>query len=75
MSQAEGVCLRHPENLGFHQTVNLENASNMLMRAVSMAQHVPYQWAYIDKPQGGQRTLPWPSKDSTEFLVALKRDR
>ncbi|KAG6850215.1 hypothetical protein H0H93_016394 [Arthromyces matolae] len=56
-AQAEGLCLRYPENLGLHRDVNPEAAVNMLMRATSMAASVPFAWGFIDKPPEGQLLL------------------
>jgi hypothetical protein len=50
--QAEGLCLRYPDNLGVHQTVTHEDAVNMLLRSIRMSNQVPYSWGYIDKPPG-----------------------
>ncbi|KAI6012978.1 hypothetical protein EDC04DRAFT_3121296 [Pisolithus marmoratus] len=50
-------CLRFPENLGLHATVNIEAAANMLLRALQMSQNVPYMWTFIDKPSEGQLFL------------------
>ena len=51
-AQAEGLCLRYPDNLGVHQSVNYEQAVSMLQRAVKMSAQMPYSWGYIDKPLG-----------------------
>jgi hypothetical protein len=51
-TQAEGLCLRYPENLGLHQNVNYDNAVQMLLRAIQLSQSVPYTWGFIDKPAG-----------------------
>ncbi|KAF9254608.1 hypothetical protein L218DRAFT_1082253 [Marasmius fiardii PR-910] len=56
-AQAEGLVLRHPENLGLHREITLENAVTMLLRAIGMAQNVPFSWSYIDKPPEGQLYL------------------
>ncbi|KAF8237206.1 hypothetical protein L208DRAFT_1356612 [Tricholoma matsutake] len=53
-AQAEGLCLRYPENLGLHRDINYDSAVNMLLRATSMAQAVPFAWGFIDKPPEGQ---------------------
>lgn len=50
--QQEGICLRFPENLGLHREISYENAANMLLRAVNMAQTIPFAWGYVDKPVG-----------------------
>jgi hypothetical protein len=50
--QPEGLCLRYPENLGLQREVTYEMATNMLLRATSMAQTVPFTWGYLDKMQG-----------------------
>ncbi len=50
--QADGICLRFPENLGAHQSLPNEKAANMLLRAISFAQTTPFQWGYIDRPSG-----------------------
>lgn len=51
-AQQEGLTLHYPENLGKHDTVPMETAVNMLLRAVGMAQNLPFHWRYIDKPPG-----------------------
>jgi len=51
-AQAEGLVLRHPENLGLHREVTLDMAVQMLLRAPGMSQNVPYSWTYIDRPMG-----------------------
>lgn len=51
-SQHEGLCLRYPEALGPQINVSYEAAVSMLMRAIQLAQHTPFVWGYIDKPQG-----------------------
>ncbi|KAF8073561.1 hypothetical protein FPV67DRAFT_752959 [Lyophyllum atratum] len=56
-AQAEGLCLRYPENLGLHREVNYESAVNMLTRAMSMANTVPFGWGFVDKPAEGQVLL------------------
>jgi len=53
-AQAEGLCLRFPNDLGLHQQVNLEAAVNMLVRATTMAQQQPFSWSWIDRPAGQQ---------------------
>jgi len=55
--QADGICLRFPENLGAHQSLPNEKAANMLLRAISFAQTTPFQWGYIDRPSDGQLFL------------------
>lgn len=55
-AQADGLCLRYPENFGLHQTVTYEIAGNMLLRAIPLSSQVPYTWGYIDKPAGEQAT-------------------
>ncbi|KAF5382783.1 hypothetical protein D9615_002756 [Tricholomella constricta] len=56
-AQAEGLCLRYPENLGLHREVTYESALNMLLRAMSMANTVPFGWGFVDKPPEGQVLL------------------
>ncbi|KAI0060462.1 hypothetical protein BV25DRAFT_1908449 [Artomyces pyxidatus] len=56
-AQAEGLCLRFPENLPLHATLTHEVAVTMLTRAIQLSGQVPYQWAYIDKPPDGQLCL------------------
>ena len=51
-AQMEGLCLRHPQDLGVQQTVTHEMAVNMLSRAHTLAQNTPFSWTYIDKPPG-----------------------
>ncbi|THH16176.1 hypothetical protein EW146_g4421 [Bondarzewia mesenterica] len=48
--QAEGVCLRFPENLQPHASLSQIEAAQMLTRAIQLSTHVAYQWTYIDKP-------------------------
>jgi hypothetical protein len=50
--QAEGLCLRYPDKLGQHATINYETAANMLLRAITLSQQVPFVWGFIDKPAG-----------------------
>ncbi|KAH9831353.1 uncharacterized protein C8Q71DRAFT_798968 [Rhodofomes roseus] len=56
-SQHEGLCLRYPEPLGPHANVTYEVAVSMLLRAIQLAQHTPFVWGYIDKPQEGHLYL------------------
>ncbi|GLB38590.1 putative fungal domain of unknown function (DUF1750) [Lyophyllum shimeji] len=56
-AQAEGLCLRYPENLGLHREINYEAAVSMLTRAMSMATTVPFSWGFVDKPPEGQVLL------------------
>ena len=53
-SQHEGLCLRYPEPLAQQGNISYEAAISMLLRAVQLAQHTPFVWGYIDKPQGGR---------------------
>jgi hypothetical protein len=53
--QAEGLCLRFPENLPPHPTLTHEAAVQMLSRAVGLATQIAFQPSYIDKPLGGCR--------------------
>jgi len=50
--QAEGLCLRFPENLPLHANLSHEGAVQMLGRAASLATQVPFHPSYIDKPPG-----------------------
>jgi len=52
--QAEGLCLRFPENLPPHANLTHEGAVQMLLRAVGLATQVPFHPSYIDKPPDGQ---------------------
>ena len=54
-AQAEGLCLRFPENLGLHREISYETAVNMLLRATAMAQTVAFGWGFVDKPPGKSR--------------------
>ncbi|TFY79675.1 hypothetical protein EWM64_g4341 [Hericium alpestre] len=56
-AQAEGLCLRFPENLPPHPTFSHEAAVQMLLRAIQISAQVPYHWGYIDKPADGQLYL------------------
>lgn len=56
-AQAEGLCLRFPNNLGIHREVNYEHAVEMLIRAVPTSQNTPFVWGFIDKPAGPSRRL------------------
>ena len=49
---SEGSCLRFPEHIPPAREVTYEVALSMLLRAMSMAQNVPFSWGYIDKPSG-----------------------
>lgn len=51
-SQHEGLCLRYPEPLGQQASISYEAAVSLLLRAIQLAQHTPFVWGYIDKPQG-----------------------
>ncbi|ESK91767.1 swi snf and rsc complex subunit ssr4 [Moniliophthora roreri MCA 2997] len=51
---ADPPVLRHPDNFGVHREVNLEAATNMLIRALTMIQNTPFTWTFIDKPPEGQ---------------------
>ena len=51
-AQAEGLCLRYPENLPLHREINYETAVNMLLRAMAMSTSVPFAWGFVDKPPG-----------------------
>ncbi|KAG1729048.1 hypothetical protein EDB19DRAFT_134758 [Suillus lakei] len=50
----EAPVLKYPEDFGLHPNVSLENAANMLFRAIQTSQNQPYTWTFIDKPQEGQ---------------------
>ncbi|PPR00439.1 hypothetical protein CVT24_004500 [Panaeolus cyanescens] len=52
-AQQEGLCLRYPEPIAPQREMTLEHAMNLLMRATTHAQNVPFTWSYIDKPQDG----------------------
>ncbi|KAI0292392.1 hypothetical protein BC826DRAFT_936865 [Russula brevipes] len=52
--QAEGLCLRFPENLPPHPNLTHEVAVQMLGRAVSLATQIAFQPSYVDKPLDGQ---------------------
>ncbi|KII91012.1 hypothetical protein PLICRDRAFT_28867 [Plicaturopsis crispa FD-325 SS-3] len=56
-AQAEGLCLRYPENLGLHSSINYEMATKMLLRSHALSQQFPYTWSFIDKPIEGQVAL------------------
>ena len=51
-AQADGLCLRYPDSLGQHPTIDFTTAAQMLLRAIQLSQHTPFQWGYIDKPGG-----------------------
>ena len=55
--QAEGLCLRFPENLPPHASLSHEVAVQMLGRAISLATQIAFQPSYIDKPPGAD-SLP-----------------
>lgn len=64
----EGACLKYPENLPPHPNLTHEMAAQMLLRATGLAQTVPFQWGYIDRPADGSLylicvlpTYPFPS--------------
>jgi hypothetical protein len=50
--QAEGLCLRFPENLPPHASLTHDVAAQMLGRAVTLATQIAFQPSYIDKPPG-----------------------
>ncbi|KAG1739422.1 uncharacterized protein EDB91DRAFT_383888 [Suillus paluster] len=52
--QQESPILKYSEDFGLHPNVSLETAANMLLRAISTSQNLPYNWTFIDKPQEGQ---------------------
>ncbi|KAH9010461.1 hypothetical protein EDB85DRAFT_2050407 [Lactarius pseudohatsudake] len=52
--QAEGLCLRFPENLPPHSSLTHEVAVQMLVRAVGLATQIAFQSSYVDKPPDGQ---------------------
>ncbi|KAN0139693.1 hypothetical protein V8E53_002355 [Lactarius tabidus] len=52
--QADGLCLRFPENLPPHSSLTHEVAVQMLVRAVSLATQIAFQPSYVDKPPDGQ---------------------
>ncbi|KAF8895260.1 hypothetical protein BD779DRAFT_713598 [Infundibulicybe gibba] len=56
-TQLEGLCLRYPDNLGLHRELSYDAALSMLLRAIPMAQTVPFSWCFIDKPPEGQVML------------------
>jgi hypothetical protein len=56
-AQAEGLCLRFPNNIGIHREINYELAVEMLMRAVLTSQNTPFVWGFIDKPAGSSWRL------------------
>lgn len=51
-ARAEGLCLRYPENFGQHQTMTYEMAVGMLVKAYQVSHQVPFQWSWIDRPNG-----------------------
>ena len=50
--QAEGVCLKYPEDLGIQLNFSQDLACQMLLRATGLSTQVPFQWTYIDRPAG-----------------------
>jgi hypothetical protein len=48
----DGLCLRYPENLGSHASINYETAVNMLTKGMQLSHQVPYTWGWIDRPSG-----------------------
>lgn len=70
--QAEGLCLRFPENLPPHASLSHEVAVQMLGRAISLATQIAFQPSYIDKPPGA--TSPpqlWSDLPVLPFLIRL----
>jgi hypothetical protein len=57
--QAEGLCLRFPENLPPHANLSHEVAVQMLGRAISLATQIAFQPSYIDKPPGAASPQLW----------------
>ena len=53
MSLQTDYCLRYPESLGLHKSINYEQALGLLMNAHRLAMTVPFHWSYIDKPPEG----------------------
>ena len=64
-AQAEGLCLRYPEKIPPQREITYESAVNMLLRAISMAQNIPFAWGFIDKPSG------WHWLQSIELQIHL----
>ncbi|KAJ7493312.1 hypothetical protein B0H11DRAFT_2005846 [Mycena galericulata] len=56
-AQAEGLCLRYPENLGMHRELSVENAVVSLVRGTQSSMNIPYTWGFVDKPSEGQLLL------------------
>ncbi|KAJ7777366.1 hypothetical protein B0H16DRAFT_1505248 [Mycena metata] len=57
-AQAEGLCLRFPDNLGIHrEPLTVDNALSFLLRGTQSAMNVPFIWGFVDKPQEGQLLL------------------
>lgn len=68
--QAEGLCLRFPENLPPHPTLTHEAAVQMLSRAVGLATQVAFQPSYIDKPLGADASLhPCLLRPSSNWII------
>ncbi|ESK91765.1 putative rpn1-26s proteasome regulatory subunit [Moniliophthora roreri MCA 2997] len=64
---ADPPVLRHPDNFGVHREVNLEAATNMLIRALTMIQNTPFTWTFIDKPPEGQVYLIYLTQPQHRF--------
>lgn len=56
--QAEGLCLRFPENLPPHASLTHDVAVQMLGRGVTLATQIAFQPSYIDKPPGASSSQP-----------------
>ena len=68
--QAEGLCLRFPENLPPHANLSHDVAVQMLGRAISLATQIAFQPSYIDKPPGAASPLGRASPFLTRLQMA-----
>jgi hypothetical protein len=49
---AEAAALRYPEPLPTHSQLMPAQAADLLVSAIGVSASKPYQWGYIDRPQG-----------------------
>jgi hypothetical protein len=52
---ADGLCLRFSGEIASNPSLNVEMATNILLRGTQAASTVPFIWGYIDRPQGEKR--------------------
>ncbi|KAG1842737.1 hypothetical protein DFJ58DRAFT_844555 [Suillus subalutaceus] len=68
--QQEASVLKYPEDFGLHPNVSLENAANMLFRAIQSSHNQPYAWTFIDKPVA---EVKFDSQDTAAWRYCLHK--